>query len=159
MIFLLVYTTISQMQIYDRVCLNKRKECTIQYSGHQDAMHNLTSHAAAGDKIGWDFTNTVTKCQVSLSAYCALVSKRYCYLEMSFMRRSTFTDFTFSWLANLNVDFHQTWRRCGTEPKIFACDGTKIGTFSDTPILLLWRTQHMQRNTEQHIWDINTNMW
>ena len=45
------------------------------------------------------------------------------------MSRFTFTDFIFSWLANFKVDFRQTCSRCGTDPKILACDGTKIGMF------------------------------
>ena len=46
---------------------------------------------------------------------------------VSFMSRTTFTAFIFSWMANFNIDFREVCSQCGHNPPVLACDGTKIG--------------------------------
>jgi hypothetical protein len=45
------------------------------------------------------------------------------------MSRQTFTDWIFSWLVNLQIDFREVCSVCGENPPVLAGDGTKIGFF------------------------------
>lgn len=119
-------------QVFDRECLHRNPECRIQYSGQQDGLHILSKQTAAGDEIGWDFVNAITMSPISLSAYCYIANARYYNTnkKASFMSRQTFTDWVFSWLANFKIDFRKhTCDVCKSNPKILACDGTKMGMF------------------------------
>ena len=115
--------------MFHRECLHRRPGCRIEYSGQQDGLHILSSQTAAGDEIGWDFVNTVSKSQISLSAYCSITSDRYYSSTAAFMSRQTFTDWVFSWMSNFKIDFRQACDQCKFNPKIMACDGTQLGMF------------------------------
>ena len=115
--------------MYDRHCLHGNQNCTIKYSGRQDSLHFLSSRTAAGDEIGWDFINEATSSETPISAFCLNITEVYYETHISFMSRPTFTDFIFSWMSNFKVDFRQPCSTCGYNPKILACDGTKIGIF------------------------------
>ena len=115
--------------MFDRDCLNKEPSCRIPYSGQQDGLHILSSHTAAGEELAWEFINIVTNSQISLTAFCSVVNSRYYFSTIPFMSRQTFTDWIFSWLANFRIDFRQTCDTCQANPKILACDGTKLGMY------------------------------
>ena len=116
------------LQIYDRDCLAERLECRIIYSGHVDSIHLHSSVTAVGDEIGHDFIKHVTESSVSITSFVDIISSKYTP-PAEFMSRQTFTDYVFSWLASFRYDFRQVCDICGTNPKILACDGTKLGMF------------------------------
>lgn len=45
------------------------------------------------------------------------------------MSRQTFTEWIFSWMANFKIDFRQPCGACKYNPRILACDGTKLGIY------------------------------
>ncbi|XP_072030816.1 uncharacterized protein [Amphiura filiformis] len=116
---------IVSLVICDRQCLNEEAECVLEYSGRQDGLHILSIYTACGDEIGWDYVSHVMNSTITFSGYCSIVNERYPPGE-SFMSRQTFIDFIFSWMAN----FRQAFQVRGTNPKVLACDGTKLGIFS-----------------------------
>ena len=103
--------------MFERDCLNKELACCIPYSGHQDGLHILSSHTAAGEELAWEFSNIVTNSQISLTAFCSVVNSRYYLSKIPFMSRQTFTDWIFSWLANFRIDFRQACDTCQANPK------------------------------------------
>ncbi len=116
-------------QVCDRICLQREKRCQLTYCGSQDGLHFLTCETAAGDEMGWDFITMVSNAQVSITSYCDIVTSRYYFSKVPFMSRNTFTDWIFSWMANFKIDFRNPCKSCKYNPKILACDGTKLGMF------------------------------
>ncbi len=89
----------------------------------------LSKKTAAGDEIGWNFVKLSDSSQFSISAYQSFVNEQYkaCGGTVSFMSRTTFTDWLFSWIVNFKIDFRQQCYICGENPDIIAADGTMIG--------------------------------
>lgn len=61
-----------------------------------------------------------------LRAFTANMNAAY-LPHAGFMSRQVFAEWIFSWLANFQKDFRKQCAECGPNPKVLACDGTKIG--------------------------------
>ena len=116
------------LQVYDRDCLSRQSGCRILYCGRQDSLHIQTTVTAIGDEIGYDFISHISLSQISLTSFCSLVEHKY-NSPSKFMSRQTFTECIFAWLSNFKYEFRQACELCGPNPKILACDGTKLGIF------------------------------
>lgn len=139
------------MQVYDRQCLMKREGCLLAYTGETDGLHFLSKLTAAGDEIGWEFVSLVTNSQISISAFCTLFSSRYYFSDVKFMSRQTFTDWIFSWLSNFKIDFRKTCSSCQFNPKVLACDGTKIGMLFKNVSLQAFETPTTKKMLHRNI--------
>ena len=117
------------IQIYDVECSKKSPGCAIRYCGKQDGIHVLSSSTAAGDEIGWNYVNMVMNSQTTISCYHTITQKKYqsCGSTISFMGRTTLTDWLFSWMSSFNIDFREQCYICGENPKVLAGDGTMTG--------------------------------
>ena len=81
------------------------------------------------DELGWDFVNTVSKAQISISAFYDLISEKYNFSHAKSMSHQTFTDWIFSWLSQFIIDLRNACVDCQYRLNVLACDATKLGVF------------------------------
>ena len=81
-------------------------------------------------RLGWDFVNTVTKSQISITAFYDIMNDKYNLSSAEFMSRNTFTNWIFSWLSKFKFDFRNPCMDCQFTPQVLAFDTTKLGIFS-----------------------------
>jgi hypothetical protein len=94
-----------QCQVFHVDCLARTDQCRLQhYSGEVDCLHFWTKHTTAGDEIRWDFVFRV-RCftsKISFTTFCDEMTehlKTANSQSASFMSRSTFVYWFFSWAA------------------------------------------------------------
>jgi hypothetical protein len=98
-------------------------------TGEEEGLHILSPFTAAGDEMGYEFIEMVMNSQSSISSFCTMKAASYYGSKVRFMSRQTFTEWIFSWLVNFRVDFREVCSHCGSNPKVLAGDGTKLGLF------------------------------
>ena len=117
------------LQIYDRLCLQGKSECTVRYCGSQDGLCVYSSKTVFGDEIGYIYLNLIENSQSSISCFHHLMDSKYkghaCKID--FLCSTTTTLALFSWMSNFQYDFRTQCSECGSNPKVLAGDGTKTG--------------------------------
>ena len=115
--------------IYKKTCVSGR--CTQHYNGRVDNIFFLSKETGVGEELFWDFITRVLRSRSSFTGFCKEMSRIYTsnhVKSLSFMSNKTFIHCFFSWVAALGIDYRQQvdpW--CKHNPKVLACDGTKIG--------------------------------
>jgi len=71
----------------------------------------------------------VSTMKCNFSAFCTFMTSTYVRYrsKKSFMSPKTFIKLFFSWASNQEIDFRKVCQWCGSNPKILACDATRIG--------------------------------
>ena len=83
----------------------------------------------AGYEIGWDFVETMMSMKCNFAGYCNIMNGRYAKLDkkFKFMSPPVFRDWFFAWASHMQVDFRSQCPGCPDNPKVLACDATKVG--------------------------------
>ena len=90
----------------------------------------LSNETAAGDKIGWEYANTVLSSKTTFSSFCDKKTRDYkmrnkfchCYMDSK-----TLIKWWFSWAASLKMNFRKPCPVCKFKPKQLTCDSIKVG--------------------------------
>lgn len=85
--------------------MKQNVKCKIKYNGQQDGIHILTPFTSAGDEIGWNFVDLfMSNSQFTIGTYLEIMSHNYkAASRVSFMGRTCFTQWLFSWMASFKV--------------------------------------------------------
>ena len=126
-----VYTRmgILHCDVYKKTCL--QGSCVQSYNGGRDFIFMLSKETGVGQEIFWDFTTRVCRSKSSFTGFCKEMTRVYTtnhVMSSPFISNKTFISSFFSWVAALEIDYRQEvdpW--CRHNPKVIACDGTKIG--------------------------------
>ena len=111
-------------------CINGNCQLEFQQVAEEQGICFSSKVTCAGDEIGWDFVQDVSK-RTSFKAYCDDMTRKYQTnnpLSAGFMSINTFLKWFFGWISNMKIDFRKEIDPvCGYNPKVLACDGTHIG--------------------------------
>lgn len=114
--------------VFKRKCLSN--ECVKMWDGAKESIFRSSASTCCGYEIGWEFIDSVMNAKQTFRGYVTIMNNRYRRFgsEDTFMSIQTFINWFFSWASAMNVDFRENGcKLCPGQPKILACDGTKIG--------------------------------
>uniref|UniRef100_A0A7M5UHH5 HMG domain-containing protein n=2 Tax=Clytia hemisphaerica TaxID=252671 RepID=A0A7M5UHH5_9CNID len=114
------------IEVIEKYCVCGKRE---EWDGAEHSIYRSTRSTCAGYELGWQFVNTV----LDSGTFSGFISKMTYNYELSssprpFMSLQTFIKWFFGWASAMNIDFRMGCKGCGENPKVLACDGTKIGT-------------------------------
>lgn len=82
-----------------------------RYGGPKNSIHVWSKYTAAGQELGWDFISNVRKLNgCSFSGFCDMMTHYYqsgVHTRRSFMSKTTFIQWFFSFVAAFQIDFRQ----------------------------------------------------
>lgn len=103
-----IFQGILLCDLYYVVCTNCSEK---KYGGPKNHIHVWSKLKAAGHEIGWDFISNVRKLNgCSFSGFCDMMTHYYqsgVDPKCSFMSKTTFIKWFFSFLAAFQIDFRQ----------------------------------------------------
>jgi len=100
------------------------------WDGVHDDIYRSSRATCAGYEIGWEYVESVLHSKETFSGFVAKMNEKYerASSRIPFMSVQTFIDWFFGWASSMQLDFRVGCKSCGDDPKVLACDGTKIGT-------------------------------
>ena len=105
-------------------------DCNLNYQGVEHCIFFGTS-SGIGQEIFWDFVSCMIGGKFSFTKFCQEKTRTYLTTNSKsalFLSNKTFIDLFFAWIVSFKIDFRKEidpW--CQYNPKILACDGTKVG--------------------------------
>ena len=81
------------------------------------------------EELLWQYVDAVSSMKANFSSFCSLVETDYTRNGSfrKFVSAKTFSKTFFSWASHQSREFRKSCHWCGNQPKVLACDGTKIG--------------------------------
>ena len=123
-----LYTNLTRIpcDVYQLTC--KGNKCKLRWKGKVDGVYRISQNSCFSEKLCWDYVDCVETMKSNFSAFTMLTSKTYrCLGDRPFVTSKTFARLFYSWSSHQSREFRKSCTWCGCEPKVLACDGTKIG--------------------------------
>jgi len=116
-----------ECEVYMLVCPDRN--CYVKWNGCSENIFRLSGKTCFGEELCWEFVDMVSTMKCNFSAFCTFMTSTYVRYrsKKSFMSPKTFIKLFFSWASNQEIDFRKVCQWCGSNPKILACDATRIG--------------------------------
>ncbi len=112
-------------------CLDHRCQFLLRYSGQKEQIFMYNECLGIAVEVFWDFISLVMGGRMSFSKFCREKTRQYvttCCKSAPFLSNKTFIQLVFGIIARFQIDFRaEIDPICGHNPKVLACDGTKIG--------------------------------